>query len=317
MQNCQKTNMDIKEITIGTRGSPLALIQTEMIRKKLLKVRSGLKIIVKIIKTEGDINLSSIPLDTVGKSWFTENIENEILDGSIDIAVHSLKDLPMTLPRGLMLGAICEREDPADVLVTQKARSFLSLPRGARVGTDSLRRRAQLLADRPDLQVKSLRGNIATRLRKLDEGEYDAIVLAAAGLSRLGLKDRIIEYFSPNDFVPAPGQGALAIEVSEKNFHARALLSEISNNEARVTTEAEREFSYHVDGGCKNPVGAFGYLDGTKLILTGMIASSDGKYLHKDTIEGLAKDSRVLGKSLAARMLVTCSWYQPSFIYEQ
>lgn len=286
-------------IIIGTRGSDLALIQSEIVRKKILALDPKLTVEFKVIKTEGDVNTSPIPLDTVGKGWFTKEIEAELLDGTIHLAVHSLKDLPETLPVGLRIGAFPGREDARDVLVSRGNVQLKDLPRGARVGTDSTRRRVQVLAMRSDLIVTSMRGNVPTRVKKVDENQYDAAILAAAGLKRLGLEKRIAQYFSIDEITPAPGQGILAVEVKD-NFD---LLEKLNDHTTQVAAGAERAFSKVVGGGCKEPVGAYAEIKGEDIILHGMIAPEDGSKIVRDSIKGNVHEALVLAKTLADKLL--------------
>ena len=202
-------------LIIGPRGSELAHVQAGIVRHALQAVEPKLQIQVKIIRTYGDVNQQPIPLDTIGKGWFTKEIERALLDGSIDLAVHSLKDLAHEIPAGLHIGAHLPREDARDVLITKHGESLEELPRGAIIGTDSLRRQTQMCALRPDVKAQSLRGNVLTRLKKLSSENYNAIILAAAGLKRLGLENRITRYFDPIEMTPAPGQGILALQAKQ------------------------------------------------------------------------------------------------------
>lgn len=301
----------MKKITIGARGSRLSLIQTEIVKGKLLSIFPGIEISVKIIKTYGDKNLKPIPLDSVGKGWFTKEIDQELLNGEIDLAVHSLKDLPEELEKGLVISAIAEREDPADALLSKGNLSLEKLKSGAVVGTDSTRRGSQILFKRGDLIVKSLRGNVNTRVEKLDNGEYDAVVLAVAGLKRLGLEGKISEYFDPTEFIPAPGQGALAVVSNERNKDLNAKLALINDKEAAVEIEAERVFSNTVGGGCKMPVGAYARCRGEGLTIHAFIGSTDEKFQIRGSLSGKALEGRFLGKELAERLLKdSAPWYR-------
>lgn len=289
-------------IIIGTRGSELARMQTEIIRKKLLAVEPRLTIEIKVIKTEGDKNLSPIPLDTVGKGWFTKEIENELLYGTIDLAVHSLKDLPEELPVGLHIGSYPAREDARDVLVSNGNVSLKYLPPNARVGTDSSRRRVQVLALRPDLKVDSMRGNVPTRIQKLETDGYDAAILAAAGLKRLGLDHRIAQYFAIDEITPAPGQGILAVEVrskvTSKDEPMLSLISKINDPTAELAARVERAFSKRVGGGCKEPVGAYMEIKGKQFTFFGMIAPEDGSRVLRDMTRGNLEDAIPLAEKL-------------------
>lgn len=293
------------KIRIGTRGSALALRQTEIVRE-LLAQQNAFEIEVKIIKTEGDSNLGPIPLDTVGKGWFTKEIERELLSGAIDLAVHSLKDLPEELPEELHIGAVVEREDARDVLVSKDGSTLEQLKRGAIIGTDSLRRAAQILHLRPDLHVESIRGNVLTRIEKLKTGNYDALILAAAGLNRLGLGHAITQYFDISLIVPAPGQGALAVEKRKDDAVLQPVLDAISHQTTQNAVNAERAFSAAIGGGCKMPVGAYGVCKDGTLKLWGMVGTPNGSNIMKEAIEGTCENARELGYELATRMLRTC-----------
>jgi hydroxymethylbilane synthase len=285
-------------LTIGSRGSQLALWQAHWIQNRLETL--GEQCRIEIIRTTGD-KITDVALSQVGtKGLFTKEIEEALLAGSIDIAVHSLKDMPTDLPAGLTLAAIPEREDPRDALV---GRALEDLPRGGRVGTGSLRRAAQLRVVRPDLQIEDIRGNVDTRLRKLDEGRYDAIVLASAGLRRLGWENRITELFNPGIMCPAVGQGALAVETRHDDdaaFHIAKLL-EHAESRARVT--AERAVLASLGGGCQAPMGAHAYIDGETLFLIALIVSPDGAQVVRQAKSGAVADATALGHELADRLL--------------
>lgn len=295
------------KITIGTRGSDLALIQTEIVKNNLLAIDPTLEINVSIIKTKGDKNMSPIPLDTVGKGWFTKEIEKALLDKTIDLAVHSLKDMPEELPNGLAITAITKREDPRDVLVSRDKHTLADLPSGAIIGTDSSRRRLQVLHLRSDLHVASVRGNVNTRLNKLNEGNYDALVLAAAGLKRLGKDNVITQYFDPTAFIPAPGQGALAIETRKSDSILTAFLSNIIDKPTEIATNAERAFAAATGGGCKLPVGAYAVCNGDTCKLYGMLASLDGSQYIVDAIEGPCDEAVTMGEKLAKKIVAKVS----------
>lgn len=288
------------KIIIGTRGSKLSIAQTNIIKDKLLQLYPQSEIELKLITTTGDVNMAPIPLDTVGKGWFTKEIDKALLQGEVDLAVHSLKDLPEVLPKGLVLVATPEREDARDVLVSNGNISFDNLPKSAIIGTDSIRRKIQILHKRPDLVVKSLRGNVNTRLAKLESGEYDAIILAAAGLIRLGFENKITEYFSIEDFVPSPGQGTLAIVAKEDYIVGSKHVWTLLNHEPTVKeTSAERAFSKELGGGCKTPTGAYAVCKNDIITIYGMLGSLDGKKIVKEKIEGPCPQAKELGKQLA------------------
>ena len=286
-----------KIITIGTRKSLLALWQSNYIKDCLEKQYPDCEVRLQKIVTKGD-KILDVPLSKIGgKGLFTKEIETALLEGEVDLAVHSLKDMPTKLPDGLCLTAITRRAVVGDAFVSNKYRTFAEMPAGAVLGTSSLRRKAQLLARRPDLDIRDLRGNVDTRLRKLDEGRYDAIILAAAGLTRLGYGDRIKETL-PCDFcIPAVGQGALAIECRSDNTEVRAML------ETKSCTDAERAFLGLVEGGCQVPIGVHADIANDTMHITAIIASLDGSTLIRDEIDGDPADAIVLGKTLGNRML--------------
>src|SRR5579871_6844988 len=302
--------MNISHITIGTRGSQLSLAQTNIVKNLILKILPTTTIDITIIKTKGDKNMAPIPLDTVGKGWFTKELDQQLLEGDIDLAVHSLKDIPETLPRGLIIATIPQREDAREALVSQNNLMLSQLPKGACIGTDSTRRKSQILHVRPDIIIKSLRGNVNRRLEKLEKGEYDAICLAVAGLKRLGLTSKVSEYFDENEMIPSPGQGALAVVIKEYNTTLLQILKKINNLSAEITVSAERAFSNAVGGGCKMPIGAYATINNSTIVIHAFIGSTDGKYLEKDSIKGKVSDSLILANKLAQRLLRKCaSWY--------
>jgi len=285
-------------INIGSRGSQLALWQARWIQARLQEL--GHESRVEIIKTTGD-RITDVALSQVGsKGLFTKEIEEALLAGSIDLAVHSLKDMPTDLPAGLTLAAIPEREDPRDALI---GRAFEDLPAGACVGTGSLRRAAQLRARRSDLRIEDIRGNVDTRLRKLDEGRYDAIVLAAAGLRRLGLENRITELFNPSVMCPAVGQGALAVETRDDGGAAFQIAKRLEHPETRARITAERAVLSALGGGCQAPMGAHAYIDGETLIVIALIISPDGTHKIRHSNHGPVGDAAALGHALALRLL--------------
>jgi hydroxymethylbilane synthase len=285
-------------INIGSRGSQLALWQAHWIQGRLEQL--GEQCRIEIIKTTGD-KITDVALSQVGsKGLFTKEIEEALLAGAIDIAVHSLKDMPTELPAGLTLAAIPEREDPRDALV---GRALEELPQGARIGTGSLRRSAQLRARRPDLKIEDIRGNVDTRLRKLDEGRYDAIVLAAAGLRRLGLEYRITEVFNPGVMCPAVGQGALAVETRDDGGPAFQIAQRLEHPEIRAAVTAERAVLASLGGGCQAPVGSYAYINDATLYVIGLIISPDGSRLIRHAKHGLVADASALGHALAEQLL--------------
>jgi hydroxymethylbilane synthase len=295
-------------LVIGSRGSRLALWQAEWTRARLVALYPHLEARIEIIRTTGDV-IRDAPLSTIGgKGVFTKEIEEALIDGRIDLAVHSLKDLPTMLPPELMIGAVTEREDARDALVLRADLkigdpSIKNLPAGAAVGTSSQRRRAQLKHARPDLRVESLRGNVDTRLRKLDEGMYDAVILAAAGLHRLSLAHRISAALAPAEMLPAVGQGALGIETRAGDEAILELIAPLNHQQTRVATSAERAFLRALGGGCAVPIAAHAVAQDERLRLDGLVASPSGDQIIRDAIEGKACDAEQIGASLAARLL--------------
>ncbi|MBI5304589.1 MAG: hydroxymethylbilane synthase [Chloroflexi bacterium] len=286
-------------IILGTRGSQLARWQTDWVAEQLRAVAPGIEIAIETITTQGDRVLDA-PLAQIGdKGLFTREIEIALVERRIDAAVHSLKDVPTDLPDGLTLAAICEREDVRDALVSRLGVGLDALPRGARVGTSSLRRAAQLRAHRPDLTIVNIRGNVDTRLRKATTDEYDAIVLAVAGLKRLGLDTRITEYLSLDVMLPAPGQGALAIETRADDTDTCALIALLDHAPTRAATDAERAFLRALGGGCQVPVAAYGEVIGDTLRLRGLIASEDGTRVARGEVSGDVASAESLGTRLA------------------
>lgn len=291
------------KLKIGTRQSLLALWQSNHIAACLRRQYPECEIELKKIVTKGD-KILDVPLAQIGsKGLFTKEIEEELLSGEIDLAVHSLKDMPTVLPEGLCLTAITTRANVGDAFVSNKYASFAELPLGAVVGTSSLRRRAQLLAARPDLNIRDLRGNVDTRLRKLDEGLYDAIILAAAGLERLGHADRIKSLIPSGVCLPAVGQGALAIECRANDKETRAMLDFLNDLPTRQATSAERAFLGLVEGGCQVPIGVHADVEGDKIRVEAIIAALDGSTVLRDTITGSAGDAVSLGQDLGRKML--------------
>ena len=292
----------MKLIRIGTRGSTLALAQAGWLQAKLEERYPNTRIEKVIIKTSGDRFLEAAIQAMGGKGVFTKEIEDALLSREIDIAVHSMKDLPTELTRGLTIAAVPEREDPRDVLVSAGAKGLKELSSGARVGTGSLRRRAQILHHRPDLAVVPIRGNIDTRLKKLDAGEVEALVMAAAGLNRIGRQDRVVEVIPEHICVSAVAQGALALE-SREDDALREQLSFLHHDISFAEVTAERSFLSRLGGGCYVPVGARATVAGKELKLVGVVANPDGSSLCRDEIAGPAEDADELGQQLAERLL--------------
>ena len=290
-------------LKIGTRQSLLALWQSNHIAACLRKQYPDCEVVLKKIVTKGD-RILDVPLAQIGgKGLFTKEIEEDLLSGEVDLAVHSLKDMPTVLPEGLCLTAITERANVGDAFVSNKYNSFAELPLGAVVGTSSLRRKAQLLAARPDLTIRDLRGNVDTRLRKLDEGLYDAIILAAAGLQRLGHGDRIKAVIPSSVCLPAVGQGALAIECRTNDAEVRQMLDFLNDVPTVYATNAERAFLGLLEGGCQVPIGVHADVEGDKIKIEAIIAALDGSTVLRDTVEGPASDAVALGQALGRKML--------------
>jgi len=299
--------MTRSSLIIGSRGSALAVRQAEIVRARLAAHYPHLTFSLKLIRTSGD-RLADRPLTAFGgKGLFIKELEEALRAGEIDLAVHSLKDMPAELPEGLQLAAILEREDPRDALVTRTGEGTVrTLPKGAIVGTSSLRRLAQLRAMRPDLDIRPLRGNVDTRLRKLDEGHYEAIILAAAGLVRLGLEARIVERIPTEVMIPAIGQGAIAVETRAEDDDVTALVARLDHPPTRAATMAERAFLHRLGGGCHVPIAAHAELvsdEPARLLLRGMIASPDGTRLLKAHISGPLTEAVALGHQLAERLI--------------
>ena len=292
------------KIIIGTRNSKLALWQAEYVANALRHRYAGLTVEIKHILTKGD-KILDVPLAKIGgKGLFTKELEQEIQTGTIDMAVHSLKDMPTDLPEGLTLSVITKRADSSDALVSPYYKTLEALPWGARIGTSSLRRTAQLLHVRPDFCITSLRGNVTTRLARLDEGLFDAIVLAEAGLRRLGQGDRITQILPHTLCLPAVGQGALAIETRIADEETRHIIGFLHDTNTACAAAAERSFLARVKGGCQVPVGVYAQADSPDtLSLEALIASLDGKHLYRRHITGPTQDAVILGRELAERLL--------------
>lgn len=292
-----------KKIVIGTRSSKLALWQADYVADCLRKEYPGLQVEKKLMTTKGDKILDAPLAKIGGKGLFTKELEQEMLEGGIDLAVHSLKDMPTEVPEGLVIAAITKRADPGDAVVSLKYGHFEDLPQGAKVGTSSLRRKAQLLHARPDLNIQDLRGNVNTRLRKLEEENFDAIVLAVAGLTRLGFKDRIAEVMPREIMLPAVGQGALAIEARAEDEEILEMIAFLNDKDMAACAKGERAFLAKVEGGCQVPVGVFGSVENEKLQLEAVIASLDGARLYRDKLTGAKSEAEKLGGELAEKLL--------------
>ncbi len=288
-----------REIVIGTRDSNLALWQTKWVLENLTRLNPDYKFRVIEMKTQGD-KILDVALAKIGdKGLFTKELEVAMLNGEIDLAVHSMKDMPTRLPEGLKIGAICQREEAGDVLIGRTAKTLSDLPHGARVGTSSLRRRAQLLKFRPDLQIEDLRGNLNTRMEKLTRQGLDAIVLAAAGVIRLGWEDKITERISFDVSLPAVGQGSVGIEIRENDPEVENIIKRLDHRESSVSIEAERALLRTLEGGCHILIGALGKVEVDQLTLEGVVASLDGKELLRKSVVGKADQAEQLGVTLA------------------
>jgi len=294
-----------RKLTIATRESPLALWQAEFVQSTLMQAHPGLEVQLLGMTSRGD-QLLDVPLSKVGgKGLFVKELETALLDGSADIAVHSMKDVPMEFPAGLGLGVICQREDPSDAFVSNRYPTLDALPAGSVVGTSSLRRECQLRSRRPDLQVKFLRGNVNTRLRKLDEGEYDAIILASAGLIRLGFAERIAQQIDIVDSLPAGGQGAVGIELRSDDVAALELLQVVHHEPTARRVAAERAMNLHLQGGCQVPIACYAdYVAGEdQLWLRGLVGKPDGSLLLRAEAHAPVSEAEQLGIRVADDLL--------------
>lgn len=293
----------MKTLKIATRQSPLALWQAEHIRARLQELHPDLTVELVKFVTQGDKILDTPLAKIGGKGLFVKELEAALLDGRADLAVHSMKDVPMALPEGLTLAVICEREDPLDAFVSNTFEKFADLPQGARVGTSSLRRKSQILKQRPDLQIIDLRGNVGTRLGKLDDGQYDAIILASAGLKRLGLENRIRHTIEPNVSLPAVGQGALGLECRADDQEVLALIQPLLHIETDVCVRAERAFNAYLEGGCQVPIAGYATLQDGKIHIEGRVGSVDGQTLLRAELNDEIHNAQQLGENLARNLL--------------
>jgi hydroxymethylbilane synthase len=290
-------------LRIGTRGSQLALWQANWVKTAVEGHHPGARVELVTIKTQGD-RILDVPLAQVGgKGLFVKEIEEALLDGRVDLAVHSLKDMPAGLPPGLHIAAVPRREDPRDVLIARTAKRFDDLPPAARIGTSSLRRAAQILHARPDMTIVPLRGNLDTRLRKLASEALDAIVLAAAGIHRLGWAGRISAYLEPDFMLPAVGQGALCLEARRDDPAVAALIAPLEHPATRQAVAAERAFLQRLEGGCQVPIAGYATVAGDRLVLTGLVADPSGAPLHRQSLEGATAAAEALGLQLAEALL--------------
>ena len=294
----------MKEIKIATRKSILALWQSEHIKARIEAQHKGMKVVLEGMKTKGDVILDTPLAKIGGKGLFTKELEDSMLKGETDIAVHSLKDVPVVFPEGLKLAAICSREDTRDAMISEKFAKFSDLPHGAKVGTTSLRRKMQLLIMRPDLEIISLRGNVQTRLRKLKEGEFDAIILAMAGINRLNIKAEVahIYTFGFDEMIPAMGQGALGIEARDE----KQILEQIdflNDENAVIETTIERDFVSVLEGGCQVPIGISARLQGDEISIDAIVGLPDGSEFIKDSLKTSKDKFQSIGKELAHKFI--------------
>lgn len=293
----------VDRVRIGTRGSPLALWQANWIKSQLETVHDRLTVELIEIKTSGDI-IQDVPLAKVGgKGLFTKEIEESLLRHETDIAVHSMKDVPIKFPPGLGISVITMREDPRDALVSNNNIKLEDLPKGAKVGTGSFRRTTQLLAYRPDLDIVPMRGNVGTRLKKLETEGLDAVILAAAGLKRLGFEERITECIDPDIMLPGGGQGAVGIETRCDDMNIINMMMDLDDEETNLALEGERAFLGRLQGGCQVPIGVYATLDGENIRIRGLVGSLDGKQILKSEISGEAIDAERLGHELGEEIL--------------
>lgn len=299
------------KIIVGTRGSKLAVTQTNWVIDKLKEKNPNVKFEVKIIKTKGDI-IQNVSLDKIGdKGLFVKEIEQQLIDGEIDMAVHSMKDMPSSLPEGLKFAGIPKREDPRDVLILKEGYSCIEdLPQGAKIGTGSKRRKYQLLNHRPDLNILPIRGNVDTRIRKIKDENLDGVVLAASGILRVGLEDKISCYLPTDIVVPAPAQGALAIEIRKEDYQVELVVNSLKDELTELQVMAERGFLDGVNGSCHIPMGAYCEVFEDKIKLTGLFGSEDGNKLVIKSIEGDKNSPRELGKELAKLVLKEYDEYE-------
>ena len=292
-----------KTLKIATRQSPLALWQANYVKDSLQQLYPDLTVELVLMVTKGDVILDSPLAKIGGKGLFVKELENALLNKEADIAVHSMKDVPMQFPEGLGLAVICKREDPRDAFVSNSYRTFSELPQGAVVGTSSLRRQCQLKALRPDLDIRSLRGNVGTRLSKLDHGDYDAIILASAGLIRLGLADRIASFIEVEQSLPAAGQGAVGIECRTDDVQVKQLLAPLADAETTCCVLAERAMNNRLQGGCQVPIGGYAVLQQGQLYLRALVGDVDGSQIIRAEGKSAVENADVLGVQIAEQLL--------------
>lgn len=304
-------------VRIATRKSALALWQAEYVKSQLEHFHPELTVELVPMVTKGDIILDTPLAKVGGKGLFVKELEVAMLENRADIAVHSMKDVPVEFPEGLGLQVICPREDPRDAFVSNTIKSLADLPQGAVVGTSSLRRQCQIKAMRPDLVIRDLRGNVNTRLRKLDDGEYDAIILAAAGLIRLEMPERIQEFIEPEVMLPANGQGAVGIECRIDDERIKTLLAPLEDKETRIRVLAERAMNRALEGGCQVPIGSYAIIKSNEIHLHGLVGAIDGSHIIKDKIIGDINSGENLGLQLASSLLAQGADEILKAVYEQ
>jgi|TARA_B110000116_G_scaffold86411_1_gene75132 hydroxymethylbilane synthase len=292
-----------KNIIIGSRGSQLALWQANWVKSELERIHRGVEVKIKVITTSGD-KIQDVPLAKIGgKGLFVKEIEEALLSKEVDIAVHSMKDVPMMLPEELHISVITKRENPLDALISKNGEKLADLPIGSFIGTSSLRRSSQLLKYRSDFKIGALRGNVDTRLKKLEDGKYDAILLATAGLNRLGWTNKITEEVSHDILLPAMGQGALGIETHRDDFIAQGMISSLDDKLSHSAVNAERAMVGALDGGCQVPIGSYATVDNNLITLRGLVASLDGKKIYKHIKTGPVDDAINIGHALGVQLL--------------
>ncbi len=309
--------MTQQTVRIATRKSALALWQAEYVKAQLEHFHPGINVELVPMTTKGDIILDTPLAKVGGKGLFVKELEVAMLENRADIAVHSMKDVPVEFPEGLGLEIICPREDPRDAFVSNTIASFSDLPQGAVVGTSSLRRQCQIKALRPDLDIRDLRGNVNTRLKKLDNNEYDAIILAAAGLIRLEMPERIREFIAPEVMLPANGQGAVGIECRTEDETIKNLLAPLGCEETRIRVIAERSMNRALEGGCQVPIGSYATIEHDEIFLRGLVGAIDGSEILTSEVRGKVQDAEKLGTDLAATLLADGADKILSQVYDQ
>ncbi len=295
--------MTSSTLRIVTRESPLAMWQAKFVRDALSSIHPHLQVEILGITTEADRLLDTSLASLGGKGAFVKELEQALLNGRADIAVHSMKDVSINLPEQLTLPVVLKREDPRDVFISNHYKSFAELPKGAKIGTSSLRRKCQLMAKQAELQILDIRGNVGTRLRKLDEGTYDALILAAAGVKRLGLQDRIAEYFAPESLLPAVSQGALGIETRTNDSEVLSLIKPLADKDTQLCVSAERALNRRLGGDCHVPIAAYAQIKDSQLSMRGLVGRLDGSEIIESSLDGIADEAENIGDSLGQELL--------------